>query len=155
MRLTNTSGNNANITGNKSLPDTQEKEMARRNIYFKEKTEREVLELVQIELQNGATHGEVNFSSVVNELVNIGLMVKKHQGEGNSFDQEGFNRDLIRKVSGSREGISIMMAMMSEMYLQLRGESGNEKLEELLDRNLSGMSAAEDRSESKHFIAEE
>lgn len=129
--------------------------MARRNIYFKEKTERDVLELVQIELQNGATHGEVNFSSVVNELVNIGLMVKKHQGEVNSFDQEGFNRDLIRKVSGSREGISIMMAMMSEMYLQLRGESGNEKLEELLDRNLSGMSAAEDRSESKHFIAEE
>lgn len=40
--------------------------MASRNIYFKEKTEREVLELVQIELQNGATHGEVNFSSVVN-----------------------------------------------------------------------------------------
>lgn len=35
-----------------------------------------MLELVQIELQNGATHGEINFSSVVNELVNIGLMVK-------------------------------------------------------------------------------
>ena len=49
--------------------------MARRNIYFKEKTEREVQELVQIELQNGASHGEVNFSSVVNELVGIGLMV--------------------------------------------------------------------------------
>ncbi|MDF1896706.1 relaxosome protein TraM [Rahnella contaminans] len=129
--------------------------MARRNIYFKEKTEREVLELVQIELQNGATHGEINFSSVVNELVNIGLMVKKHQGEGNSFDQEGFDRDLMRKVSGSREGISIMIAMLSEMYLHSRGENGNENLEELLDRNLSGMSAAEDRAESKHFLEEE
>lgn len=128
--------------------------MARRNIYFKEKVEREVLELVQIELQNGASHTEVNFSSVVNELVNIGLMVKKHQGEGKSFDQEGFNRDLIRKVSGSREGISIMMAMMSEMYLQMRGENGNEKLEGLLDRNLSGMSSGENRAESKHFIEE-
>jgi hypothetical protein len=40
--------------------------MGRRNIYFKEKTEQEVLELVQIEM-NSATHGEVNFSSVVNE----------------------------------------------------------------------------------------
>ena len=129
--------------------------MSRRNIYFKEKTEREVLELVQIELQNGATHGEVNFSSVVNELVNIGLMVKKHQGEGNSFDQEGFNKDLMRKVSGSREGISIMMAMMSEMYLHSRGENSNEKLEELLDRNLSGMSSAEDRAETKHFVDKE
>ena len=128
--------------------------MTRRNIYFKEKTEREVLELVQIEMQNGATHGEVNFSSVVNELVNIGLMVKKHQGEGNSFDQEGFNRDLIRKVSGTREGISIMMAMMSEMYLKMRGESGNEKLEELLDINLSGMNSAEDKAETKHFVSE-
>lgn len=129
--------------------------MARRNIYFKEKVEREVLELVQIELQNGASHSEVNFSSVVNELVNIGLMVKKHQGEGKSFDQEGFNRDLIRKVSGGREGISIMMAMMSEMYLHIRGETGNDKLEGLLDRNLSGMSSAESRAESKHFIEEE
>ena len=70
--------------------------MARRNIYFKEKTEREVQELVQIELQNGASHGEVNFSSFVNELVGIGLMVKKHRGEGNKFDAEEFNRDLIR-----------------------------------------------------------
>ncbi|PKE27625.1 conjugal transfer protein [Rahnella sp. AA] len=129
--------------------------MTRRNIYFKEKTEREVLELVQIEIQNGATHGDVNFSSVVNELVNIGLMVKKHQGEGNSFDQEGFNKDLMRKVSGTREGISIMMAMLSEMYLHSRGENSNEKLEELLDRNLSGMSSAEDRAETKHFVDKE
>lgn len=129
--------------------------MARRNIYFKEKTEREVQELVQIEIQNGATHGDVNFSSVVNELVGIGLMVKKHQGEGNKFDMEGFNRDLIRKVSGSREGISIMMAMLSEMYLRIRGEDVDNGLEEIIDRNLSSMSAAEDKAESKHFLLED
>ncbi|MGC0820607.1 relaxosome protein TraM [Pantoea agglomerans] len=129
--------------------------MARRNIYFKEKTEREVQELVQIELQNGATHGEVNFSSVVNELVGIGLMVKKHQGEGNKFDVEEFNRDLIRRVAGTREGASIMMAMLTEMYLHIRGESGPQALEEMIDQNLTGMSAAEDKAESKHFIKEE
>ena len=129
--------------------------MARRNIYFKEKTEREVHELVQLELQNGATHGEINFSSVVNELVGIGLMVKKHQGEGSKFDEEGFNRDLIRKVSGSREGFSTMMAMLSEMYLQLRGENAAGALEALIDRNLTGISDAEDKSERKHFIDED
>lgn len=129
--------------------------MGRRNIYFKEKTEREVLELVQIEMQNGATHGEVNFSSVVNELVGIGLMVKKHQSEGNKFDIEGFNRDLIRRVAGTREGTSIMMAMMTEMYLHLRGENTHDKLEALMDQNLTGMSDAEDKAESKHFIQEE
>lgn len=129
--------------------------MARRNIYFKEKTEREVQELVQIELQNGATHGEVNFSSVVNELVGIGLMVKKHQGEGNKFDVEEFNRDLIRRVAGTREGASIMMAMLTEMYLHIRGESGPQALEDMIDQNLTGMSAAEDKAESKHFIKDE
>lgn len=128
--------------------------MARRNIYFKEKTEREVLELVQIELQNGATHGEVNFSSVVNELVGIGLMVKKHQGEGNKFDMEGFNRDLIRRVAGTREGTSIMMAMMTEVYLHIRGDSNTQSLEDLIDTHLTGMSTAEDKAENKHFIAE-
>lgn len=128
--------------------------MARRNIYFKEKTEREVLELVQIELQNGATHGEVNFSSVVNELVGIGLMVKKHQGEGNKFDMEGFNRDLIRRVAGTREGTSIMMAMMTEVYLHIRGDSNTQSLEDLIDTHLTGKSTAEDKAENKHFIAE-
>jgi len=129
-------------------------EMARRNIYFKEKTEREVQELVQLELQNGATHGEVNFSSVVNELVGIGLMVKKHHGEGNKFDMEGFNRDLIRRVAGTREGTSIMMAMMTEMYLHIRGDSSPQSLEELIDTHLTGMSTAEDRAENKHFVVD-
>jgi hypothetical protein len=128
--------------------------MARRNIYFKEKTEREVQELVQIELQNGASYGEVNFSSVVNELVGIGLMVKKHQGEANKFDMEEFNRDLIRRVAGTREGTSIMMAMMTEMYLHIRGESSTQSLEDLINTNLTGMSTAEEKAENKHFLVE-
>ncbi|MCW1834101.1 conjugal transfer protein [Pantoea ananatis] len=126
--------------------------MARRNIYFKEKTERDVQELVEIEIQNGATHGEINFSSMVNELVGIGLIIKKHQGEGNAFDEEGFNRDLIRKVAGVREGISIMTAMMTEMYLHMRGENSDDRLGELLNQNLSAISQAEYDAESKHFI---
>ncbi|MDS7721697.1 conjugal transfer protein [Pantoea ananatis] len=126
--------------------------MARRNIYFKEKTERDVQELVEIEIQNGATHGEINFSSMVNELVGIGLIIKKHQGEGNTFDEEGYNRDLIRKVAGVREGISIMTAMMTEMYLHMRGENSDDRLSELLNQNLSAISQAEYDAESKHFI---
>ncbi|MGX9377409.1 relaxosome protein TraM [Pantoea ananatis] len=129
--------------------------MARRNIYFKEKIEREVQELVEIEIQNGATHGEINFSSMVNDLVNVGLIIKKHQGEGNAFDEEGFNRDLIRKVAGVREGISIMTAMMTEMYLHMRGENSDDKLGELLNENLSAISQAEYDAESKHFIQKE
>ncbi|MFB4362937.1 conjugal transfer protein [Pantoea sp. BS_8] len=129
--------------------------MARRNIYFKEKTERDVQELVEIEIQNGATHGEINFSSMVNELVGIGLIIKKHQGEGNTFDEEGYNRDLIRKVAGVREGISIMTAMMTEMYLHMRGENSDDRLSELLNQNLSAISQAEYDAESKHFIQKE
>lgn len=129
--------------------------MARRNIYFKEQVERDVQALVQLEIQNGASHSEANFSSIVNELVDIGLKIKQYQGQGVKFDEKGFNVDLIRKVSGTREGVSIMMAMLSEMYLLMRGENASEKLEEILDRNLSGMSDAENRAETKHFISEE
>lgn len=126
--------------------------MARRNIYFKEKIEREVQELVEIEIQNGATHGEINFSSMVNDLVNVGLIIKKHQGEGNAFDEEGFNRDLIRKVAGTREGVSILTAMVTELYLHMRGEISDERIGEVLNENLTAIGQAEKDAESKHFI---
>lgn len=129
--------------------------MGRNNVYFRDKVAREVNELVQIELQNGATRAEVNFSSMVNELVSLGLMVKKHQGEKSKFDIDGFNRDLIRKVSGTREGTTIMMAMLSEIYLQLRGENSADKLTDILNQNITAMMTAEDDAESKHFIQEE
>lgn len=129
--------------------------MARRNIYFKEKIEREVQELVEIEIQNGATHGEINFSSMVNDLVSIGLIIKKHQGEGNAFDEEGFNRDLIRKVAGAREGVSILTAMVTELYLHMRGEISDERIGEVLNENLTAIGQAEKDAESKHFIQKE
>lgn len=64
---------------------------------------------------------------------------------------EGFNRDLIRRVAGTREGTSIMMAMMTEMSAN-QEENTQDKLEALMDLNLTGMSDAEDKAESKHFI---
>jgi hypothetical protein len=42
----------------------------------------------------------MNYSSIVNELVRLGLMVYKSKEEGNSFDLEGFRRDLIKKYQG-------------------------------------------------------
>lgn len=48
-----------------------------------------------------------------------------------------------------------MMAMLSEMYLQLRGENAAGALESLIDNNLTGISDAEDKSEIKHFTDEE
>lgn len=82
-------------------------------------------------------------------------MVKKHRAEGNKFDTEEFNRDLIRRVAGTREGTSIMMAMLTEMYLHLHSDSGPQALEEMIDQNLTGMSTAEDKAENKHFIIDE
>ncbi len=129
--------------------------MPRRNVYFKDKVDQEVKEMVQIEIQKGATHGEMNFSAMVNELVGLGLMIKKHQSEKQKFDEEMFNRDLIRRVAGSREGVSIMMAMLTEMYLQMNGDNSAQRLEDILSENLSAMSGAEDNAEQKHFLAEE
>ena len=47
-----------------------------------------------------------------------------------------------------------MMAMLTEMYLHIRDESGAQALEEMIDQNLTGMSSSEDKAESKHFIVE-
>ncbi len=89
---------------------------------------------------------------MVNKLVGIGLIIKKHQGEGNTFDEEGYNRDLILKVAGVREGMSIMTAMMTEIYLHMRDENSDERVGELLNQNLTAISQAEYDAESKHFI---
>lgn len=67
---------------------------------------------------------------------------------------EEFNRDLIHRVAGTREGTSIMMAMLTEMYFHIRGGSGSQALEEMNDHNLTEMSIAEDKTESEKFIKE-
>ena len=51
--------------------------MPRKNIYFKDKIDREIHDILEIELQKGATTSEMNYSSIVNELVRLGLMVYK------------------------------------------------------------------------------
>lgn len=129
--------------------------MSRHNIYFKDKIENEIREYVLLEQQNGASESDVSFSSDVNELVGLGLMLKKHQEGKKDFDLKAFNQDLIRKVSGTREGISIVMAMPTEMYLNSRGGYTPEQLETTLDANLTAMSTAEDKAESRHFLSEE
>lgn len=73
---------------------------AKKNIYFKDKIDREIQDILEIELQKGATTSDMNYSSIVNELVRLGLMVYKSKEEGNSFDLEGFRRDLIKKYQG-------------------------------------------------------
>lgn len=51
--------------------------MPRKNIYFKDKIDREIQDILEIEIQKGATTSDMNYSSIVNELVRLGLMVYK------------------------------------------------------------------------------
>ncbi|HIC9043372.1 TPA: conjugal transfer protein, partial [Enterobacter asburiae] len=124
------------------------------NIYFKDKIDREIQDILEIELQKGATTSDMNYSSIVNELVRLGLMVYKSKEEGNSFDLEGFRRDLIKKVSGSREGIMILTALISDIFVMLKGPDSGLKLEELINTNISAINDAEDKAEKDHFLTE-
>ena len=128
--------------------------MPRKNIYFKDKLDREIQDILEIELQKGATTSDMNYSSIVNELVRLGLMVYKSKEEGNSFDLEGFRRDLIKKVSGSREGIMILTALISDIFVMLKGPDSGLKLEELINTNISAINDAEDKAEKDHFLTE-
>lgn len=128
--------------------------MTRKNIYFKDKIDREIQDILEIELQKGATTSDMNYSSIVNELVRLGLMVYKSKEEGNSFDLEGFRRDLIKKVSGSREGIMILTALVSDIFVTLKGQDSGVKLEELINTNISAINDAEDKAEKDHFLTE-
>lgn len=77
--------------------------MGRLGIYLKDKIEREVRDIVQQDLQNGATAGEANISATCNELIRLGLLVYKRDGEdGNQFDIEGYRRDLISVTARNR-----------------------------------------------------
>lgn len=128
--------------------------MPRKNIYFKDKIDREIQDILEIELQKGATTSDMNYSSIVNELVRLGLMVYKSKEEGNSFDLEGFRRDLIKKVSGSREGIMILTALISDIFVTLKGPDSGVKLEELINTNINAINDAEDKAEKDHFLTE-
>lgn len=129
--------------------------MPRKNIYFKDKIDREIQDILDIELQKGATTSEMNYSSIVNELVRLGLMVYKSKEEGSTFDLDGFRRDLIKKVSGSREGIMILTALVSEIYVNLKEQQAGVSLDDLINNNISAINIAEDAAEKQHFIIDD
>lgn len=128
--------------------------MPRKNIYFKDKIDREINDILEIELQKGATTSDMNYSSIVNELVRLGLMVYKSKEEGSTFDLDGFRRDLIKKVSGSREGIMILTALVSDIFVTMKGPDSGVKLEELINANISSINYAEDKAEKDHFLTD-
>ncbi|MEB7502479.1 conjugal transfer protein [Leclercia pneumoniae] len=128
--------------------------MPRKNIYFKDKIDREIQDILEIELQKGATTSDMNYSSIVNELVRLGLMVYKSKEEGSTFDLDGFRRDLIKKVSGSREGMMILTALISEILVTLKGPGSGIVLDDLINNNISTINDAEDAAERQHFISD-
>ncbi|EIQ7173509.1 conjugal transfer protein [Escherichia coli] len=128
--------------------------MPRKNIYFKDKIDREIQDILEIEIQKGATTSDMNYSSIVNELVRLGLMVYKSKEEGSTFDLDGFRRDLIKKVSGSREGMMILTALVSEIFVTLKGPDSQIALEDLVNNNISAINDAEDAAERQHFISD-
>ncbi|WP_234115785.1 relaxosome protein TraM [Enterobacter hormaechei] len=127
--------------------------MPRKNIYFKDKIDREIQDILDIEIQKGATSSDMNFSSMVNELVRLGLMVYKSKDEASVFDLEGFRRDLIKKVSGSREGIMILTALVSEIFVSVKGEQYRGSLDELVNQSISAINDAEDNAGNQHFVS--
>lgn len=128
--------------------------MPRKNIYFKDKIDREIQDILEIEIQKGATTSDMNYSSIVNELVRLGLMVYKSKEEGSTFDLEGYRRDLIKKVAGSREGMMILTALISEIFVTVKGPDAGIMLDDLINNNISAINDAEDEVEKKHFITE-
>lgn len=128
--------------------------MPRKNIYFKDKIDREIQDILEIEIQKGATTSDMNYSSIVNELVRLGLMVYKSKEEGSTFDLDGFRRDLIKKVSGSREGMMILTALVSEILVTLKGPGSGIVLDDLINNNISTINDAEDAAERQHFISD-
>ena len=130
--------------------------MGRVGIYLKDKIERQVRDIVQQDLQNGADPGEANISATCNELIRLGLLVyKPDHDDSKQFDIEGYRRDLIRKSAGSREGIVLIATLLAEMYLKMTGKDGEGNLKDTLDMIISGINSAEHEAESRHFIREE
>ncbi|MFJ5375157.1 MULTISPECIES: conjugal transfer protein [Pectobacterium] len=129
--------------------------MPRKNIYFKDKIDREIEGILEIEKQKGASSAEANYSATVNELCRLGLMIYKSKEEGPNFDLEGFRRDLIKKSAGSREGVMILTAMVTELYLKVMGRDNPDELEGLLNQNITSINNAEEEAESQHFVKDE
>ena len=129
--------------------------MGRLAIYVKDKIENEIRDIVQLEMQNGAKPGEVNLSSTCNELLRLGLIMHKAKNTEETFNQREWSRDIIRMLGGTKEGINILLMMVTEMYVNTLGDKGNEKVEEYLSQYLTAIQNAEDAQEAKHFVSAE
>lgn len=129
--------------------------MPRKNIYFKDKIDREIENIIEIERQKGAKGEDISYSSQVNELVKLGLMVHKSREETSAFDLEGYRRDLIKKVSGTREGLMIMTTLITEIYLSMKGPEEMKRIETYLSQTLAAINNAEDEAEKLHFVLDD
>ena len=129
--------------------------MGRISVYVKDKIENEIRDIVQLALQNGAKPGEVNLSSTCNELLRLGLIMHKAKNSEETFNQREWSRDVIRMLGGTKEGIQILLMMVTEMYVNMLGEKGGEKVEEYLSQYLTAIQNAEDAHEAKHFVSPE
>jgi hypothetical protein len=79
-------------------------------------------------------------------------MVHKSREESSSFDLEGYRRDLIAKVSGTREGMMIIATLITEMYLTMKGPDEMQKIEAFLSQTIGAINTAESNAEKLHFV---
>lgn len=128
--------------------------MPRKSIYFKDTIDQQVQALVDAEIEKGASHGEVNFSAKVNDLVQKGLWVEQHQGDGKKFDRKAYDIDMIRKVSATREAIPLLLSMVTEMYLARTGNDSQAEIEALVTNHIKAIERAEQNAENQHFPEE-
>jgi len=130
--------------------------MPRHHIYIRDEFDKKIRNTIQLELQNGSTKEESNYSALCNELIRLGFMIYKPKGETEvKLNLEEFRRDLIRKVSGTREGMMLLFYMVSELYINNLPNKDGQSLEDAISNYLTSVNEAEDAAEAKHFITEE
>lgn len=128
--------------------------MARHNVYLKDKIENEIKDIIALGIQNGASKAEMNVSSMVNELCRLGLMIYKSSENKSSFNLDTYRRESIRKTAGAREGVLMLTAMMTEMYLKQSGVTDSGKIDEIIRNNLDNFYKAENDAETRHFVVD-
>lgn len=126
--------------------------MGRMGIYVKDKIEKEIRDIYLLDIQNGASPAEVSLSSTCNELLRLGLIMHKAKNTEDKFNHREFNRELLRKVSGSKEGIMILLTMMTELYVNSTGGGGTERIDSLLSQYLTETDNSESDADNRHFV---
>lgn len=126
--------------------------MGRMGIYVKDKIEKEIRDIYLLDIQNGASPAEVSLSSTCNELLRLGLIMHKAKNTEDTFNQREFSRELLRKVSGSKEGIMILLTMMTELYVNSTGGGGTERIDSLLSQYLTEINNSESDADNRHFV---